>query len=565
MRRAFLLFVLIAFLPLPLMAGTLRIRLWWQHPPAQLRLAGNAVVEWRSCATCRPHVLHSSDIKAEGRQLRIAGKSVNLVLLRGSFDLTVEGSTVHLAWPVEIRAAEGRLRITVTLPLEEYVAAVLAGEAGGITQDEALKAMAVAARTYAVHFRGQHASEGFDFCDTTHCQDLRLSATTQRARQAALETEGELLWFHGETAATYYHRSCGGTTEDGIALQPPHSPRLPYLRSQMDPYCVRVGKGTDEWRGEILKRDLVQAMRQAGLPTPPDLRMVTITSRTASGRAESLRLEGTQPATMPAAAFRLAVGRALGWQLIRSDAYQVTDAGDRLVFFGHGQGHGVGLCQTGAAEMASEGHNYRDILGFYFPGTRLGINAQGLNWTMLSDDHIEILTTAPDQDRQWIEPVLRAIHKVEQRTGWTMPQKPQLRMFPTVAIFRDSTGEPGWVAASTRGRVVRLQPARKLAADGILEGTLTHEFAHFMVEARAHPGLPLWFREGLVMWIAEERRPAPVSTLTLDQAESSLHEPASQQQLRQAYAAAYARVNRLVEQYGAVTVLSWVESGLPKL
>ena len=85
------------------------------------------------------------------------------------------GPPVRADFPVEIRASAGRLLITATMPMEEYIAGVLAGETGNFKSDEALKAMAVAARTYAMHFGSRHALEGFDFCDTTHCQDLRIA------------------------------------------------------------------------------------------------------------------------------------------------------------------------------------------------------------------------------------------------------------------------------------------------------------------------------------------------------------------------------------------------------
>jgi stage II sporulation protein D len=93
--------------------------------------------------------------------------------------------------------------LTRKVPIEQYVAAVLAGESIGFRSEQAMQAMAVAARTYAVRFEGRHKSEGYDFCDTTHCQDVRFSAVTERMRRAAEATEGELLWFAGAPAATF--------------------------------------------------------------------------------------------------------------------------------------------------------------------------------------------------------------------------------------------------------------------------------------------------------------------------------------------------------------------------
>ena len=128
--------------------------------------------------------------------------------------------TVSLSYPLEIHSHDGRLALTVRMPVEDYVQAVLAGESIGFKSDQGLAAMAVAARTYAVRFEGRHKSEGYDFCDTTHCQDLHIGAVTERLRQAAEATEGELLWFEGAPASTFYGKDCGGAIEAGAAVWP---------------------------------------------------------------------------------------------------------------------------------------------------------------------------------------------------------------------------------------------------------------------------------------------------------------------------------------------------------
>ena len=114
----------------------------------------------------------------------------------------------------------------VEMPLEEYVAAVVAGEAGSLSSTEALRAMAVAARSYAIHFRGRHGGEGYDLCGTTHCQRAEPAMVNARIAAAARATEGELLWYRGNVARALYSRDCGGMTEDDDA---------PYLRRHSDP------------------------------------------------------------------------------------------------------------------------------------------------------------------------------------------------------------------------------------------------------------------------------------------------------------------------------------------
>jgi stage II sporulation protein D len=504
------------------------------------------------------------ELKAIGKQVEARpgpwrGESVEV---EGAYRLEVRGhAALTLTYPITIRAGDDRLQITVTLPLEEYVAGVLAGEASGFRSSESLKAMAVAARTYAARFRGRHQHEGFDFCDTTHCQDLRLSALAERFEEAAEATEGELLWFDGRPAATYYHRHCGGSTETAAALDP--ELRAPYLRVQPDGFCT--AKDPSEWQAEVTKEELRQALAAAGIHQPQGVQSLTIVQRTSSGRVEGLLLEGSRATPISATAFRLAVGRALGWNRIRSDLYEVRDLGDRFLFRGRGHGHGAGLCQAGAAQMGEGGKSYREILSFYYPGTAPGLTAQGLGWQMRAGERVDLLSTRPTEDEPVIALAERLLRGAEQRTGWRLAQRPQLRLYPSVEVYRNATGQPGWVAASTRGRVIRLQPARVLREAGTLESTVEHELLHLVVESRARPDLPLWFREGVVLYLSQAQVAAPAGVAIGDeQLERMLAAPRSEEELRRAYAAARARVAELVEKHGLAAVLQWVERGLPK-
>ncbi len=138
------------------------------------------------------------------------------VHISGAYQMNASGEPpLRADFPIEVRANDGHLLITALMPMEEYIAGVLAGETGNFKSDEALKAMAVAARTFAMHFGSRHALDGFDFCDTTHCQDLRIAGIDAHLRSIAQATAGEILWYDGEPAATYYAANCGGTSEDG--------------------------------------------------------------------------------------------------------------------------------------------------------------------------------------------------------------------------------------------------------------------------------------------------------------------------------------------------------------
>lgn len=424
--------------------------------------------------------------------------------------------------PLEVTSANGRLLLTALMPLEPYVASVLAGETNGVRSDEALKAMAVAIRTYAIRFRHAHQSEGFDLCDTSHCQDVHLRGRAAVHDRIAESTEGLMLWWKGEPAATYYHAHNGGRSEA--------SPHGPYLRVKDDPFSV--ARGNDQWRVSYTPGQLAQAL---GLAAP--VAQFAVGDRTESGRVKSVTVEGRR---WTGAQFQSAVGRELGWG-IKSLLFDAHEAGGKFVFTGRGRGHGVGLSQIGAIRMGEQGKSMKEILEFYYPGTTLGLNAQGLDWQVRRGARLELLSTQPEQDQVALTIAEAALVEAERRAGMKLMTKGRLKVFPTVAAFRNATAEPGTVAASTRGATVRLQPVAVLRSKQALEPVLLHEMVHLVLEANGRADHPWWFREGLAL------------ELTGDRGEGSAD-----------YRAARERVGQLIAQHGREAVLRMWREGLPR-
>jgi stage II sporulation protein D len=336
----------------------------------------------------------------------------------------------------------------------------------------------------------------------------------------------------------------------------------PYLREHVDLYC-RQGAPL-LWKAEFTRAEFEKALRDQGLTVPATWNTLEIIARGASGRALKLafRLPGHDPQLISASSLRFAIGRSLGWNRVRSDLYEVESTATTVTFNGRGAGHGVGLCQAGAEEMARQGQSYRQILAFYYPGTQLGATAQGLNWQKRENATFELLTTQPEEDAALLKVAQQVLETAQSDLGWKLDFKIQLRVFPTLDAYRNTTGQPGWIAAYTRGHRISLQPLAVLRDKSILESTLRHEFIHLLVEARAHAGTPLWFREGLVLYYADDKPFAPV-VMTEAEIEAALGSAASQGSLERAYAAARTRVARMVEQYGKEAVLGWLVSGLP--
>jgi stage II sporulation protein D len=534
-----------ASVPAATQQRTVQVRLFWQHPPVSVHVVPNGAY-LRACNSCAPRPL-KEPIEITGKASRVFAGSISssTVLLNGRVRISGNGfSPFAVDNELRLQARDDLLLLTVAMTLQEYVTAVLQGESASSKSDEALKAMAVAARTYAVRFGSRHQLEGFDFCDTTHCQDLRLGNESPRARAAVAATDGELLWFEGRPAAAYYHRSCGGEIEDASALEP--GLRAPYLRRRHDDYCVRT---PDEWQTEIPKVDLARAL---GRPVGT----VRVTARSGSGRVQRLLVNDR---AITETNFRLAIGRTLGWDKLRSDLYQEEDLGDRIEFRGRGQGHGVGLCQSGAESMGEQGRSYREILAYYYPGTAVGLNAQGLSWEKLPGESLDLVSTNRNDAPVLLPATERALHFAIEHTGWDIKTRPQVKVYPTLTIYRDATGEPGWVAASTLGNVIRLQPINILQRTHSLDSTLRHEFLHILIESHARADTPLWLREGLAIYLSNPdlTRANKVDVRTL---ERQLHSLRTEEEMRATYRACAAAVADAVDKNGLSAVLSWVNT-----
>ncbi len=543
----------------------LRVRIYSLHPEQRFTVtARTGDLAWRNCERCAANHASALVLDASAQGVKIQGESAEQkqVFIEGDYRIQpAQGLALSVPFPLEIRTEHGLLRIFLAVPLEDYVTAALAGESATFAHDESLKAMAVAVRTYAIRFRPRHAGEGFDFCDSTHCQTLNFQRTGPQVRAAVTATRGELLWYQGSPAAAFYHQNCGGMLASAQESWP--DLHEPYLKQQADPYCVRGAPLP--WKAQISRKELENALRYQGLAVPARWDTLEIVSRTGSGRALRLafRQGGADAQLISASSLRFAIGRALGWNQVRSDLYETKTEGDIVIFTGRGGGHGIGLCQAGAEEMAREGQSYRQILAFYYPGTSIGATAQGLSWEKREGQRIAMLSTQPDQDAEALQAAERILPALESDLGWKLDFKPLIKLYPTLDAYRDSTGQPGWIAAFTRGRQISLQPMAVLKKKSILDSTLRHEFTHLLIEARARAGTALWFREGLALYFADPQHhsePAPMSDAEMEKAFSKLQD---RQKLEQAYAAARSRVARMVEQNGKETVLLWLINGLP--
>jgi stage II sporulation protein D len=264
------------------------------------------------------------------------------------------------------------------MPLEEYVAGAIAGEAnaGGLEPEVARRLLAVqalTARSYAIAHRGRHARDGFDVCDGTHCQVVKLDGSQvarRLASEAAIATRGEVIVFDGVTIDAVFHANCGGHTSAAHTVWrgAPHE----YLQAVPDSFCTRATDANWTWRidRDLLRRAL-RSTTASGLPGP--LTRIDVTSRDVANRADAVAI-GTREkhATLDGTAFRAAVLRAFGPRSLQSTRFSVTRDGELFVFTGRGSGHGVGLCQAGALARLQAGQSVDEVIRYYFRGVRIG-------------------------------------------------------------------------------------------------------------------------------------------------------------------------------------------------
>jgi stage II sporulation protein D len=553
---------------------TLRVGLWTLWHDRELVLTP-AVPEHKitvqSCSDCAELTYtEKATVRADGNALTltVSGKTSNSphILLAEPVTLTAHGETVTLHDPITITARNGALVIVVTLPVESYVERVVASESGVADSAESMKALAIVVRSFALHEAHGHAE--YDLCDSTHCQLLHWGSNGERAaaaHTATLSTAGETLWFHGQRALAYFGKDCGGRTASPTEIWP-RARAVSYLPSRPDRYCT--ADGGKEWASELTRTELMAALAAHGL-AKPGWQNISVARRGESGRAVTLEIDGAE---IGADEFRLAVGESLGWDRIPSTWFEVSRQGDGYAFHGRGWGHGVGLCQKGAAAMALQGRPTQEILEQYFPGTRVADEATGREWSKFAGDGF-VFESLDADDANYLAVLNRARAEATERSGLYGTKPITVRAFVSTAAFREATLAPGWVAAFTEGDWIGTQPLRTLASRQLLADTIRHEFLHALVEQQAGPHAPLWLREGLVEFWSDpivarggadsSHRGISAPRLTINATDAALAHAASEAQSETAHRAAERYAAQLLAHYGRARVLEWLKSGVP--
>ena len=410
---------------------------------------------------------------------------------------------------VRLGSASGAHRPSV-VPLEIYVARVLAGEAEPRAAEGAQRALAIAVRTFALVNAGRHAREGFDLCDSTHCQVPR--AATAATRRAALATAGQILTRDGKPTEVFYSASCGGYTESADQVWP--GADYPYMPAAPD----EVHAEDVPWTLVLTLQEMQRTLTSVGFEG--ELTAVSVDDRNMSGRATRLRLAGLRPGVIAGDRFR----GALGATRVRSTAFTIESMGNAVRFTGRGYGHGVGMCVIGAGRRASRGDSVEAILTKYFPG----LDVTRLTGTSADASSSRRPAFAAASAVAAVEPTRAGrggiVVEAGRTSGIAAPELMRLvtqthdelakllgtsvapltvRVHESLESFRAATARPWWVSSVAKDTSIELVPAALLAQRDGIDVTLRTAVAEVLVSP-ALRGRPSWVRVGAARYFGRQ-------------------------------------------------------------
>lgn len=304
----------------------------------------------------------------------------------------------EFAGTLEIRNnPDGTQTAINTIDLEDYLCSVISSEMNANSPMELLKAHAVISRSWAIRAMQKTNHEGYDVCADDHCQRYEgLRRMNERAVEAVRATKGQVLMYNDEICDCRYYKCCGGRTEIWRTCW--EDIDVPYIQSVKCDWCdmsrqpaavsrqiLRLvlndydqeTKDFRDWQVTYTAEELSEIVRtKSGIDFGEIIDLIPL-HRGASGRIDQLKIVGSKRTEVigKELKIRLWLSRSClysSWFEVAHNPSPVT-GNPSWTLIGHGWGHGAGLCQIGAAVMASEGKPYEEILSYYYHNTQLKI------------------------------------------------------------------------------------------------------------------------------------------------------------------------------------------------
>jgi stage II sporulation protein D len=296
-------------------------------------------------------------VEVRGDQLVLDGNEIGRQLDLAPEQGMLRFDSQRYRGALRLIADDGRILAINVLDLESYLRGVVPAEMQASWPMEALKAQAVAARTYTL-VNVDHGA-AYDVCATTDCQVYRgADAEHPRTDAAIAETTGLVLTYDGTFARTYYHSDSGGVIASGAEVW---GTARPYLQAFQD---VASNGPHRRWEHALDAGAVASSLAAIGRGVGT-VRRVRVLASSDSGRVARVEVIGDGGSTVLVGITALTQARRWG---LKSTRFQMV--GD-LVARGEGWGHGVGMSQYGARELAAGGHGFAQILAFYYPHTAM--------------------------------------------------------------------------------------------------------------------------------------------------------------------------------------------------
>ena len=249
------------------------------------------------------------------------------------------------------------------IELEDYLKGVVPREMNHLWPTEALKAQAVASRSFAVYEALRRKDKEYDLTADTRSQVYGGKAAEKwRASKAVDATMGKVLEYKGKIFPTYFHSCCGGHTEDASKLW---NIKLAPLKGVRSPWCR--WSPNFKWEARVPTKTILEKLKNKGYSVKR-IDNIKAGKRDTSGRLGYVSVKsGNKWIKIRTSDFNSAVGS----RSLKSTKFSIKKYPLFYLFQGYGWGHGVGMCQWGAFGLALRWRNYKKILAHYYPGTRI--------------------------------------------------------------------------------------------------------------------------------------------------------------------------------------------------
>lgn len=269
------------------------------------------------------------------------------------------------------RFTSGRNFLINILPVEEYLRGVVPSELGWITKNiyQAILSQTIAARTYAYSHRNNYDKLGFDVHGTVQDQVYDgLNVENELVNEAIKKTRGLILTYRDRPIDAKYHSTCGGRTANFFDIW--SDTTIPYLVSVEDPFCNKSPHAT--WQDEISFAKLMKNLGSDSLSNERIKKIVLKRNPQSCRVVEITVVTNLREEKIPKYRIRKTlVGEVASTGMLKSTYLDMVSADGKIKITGRGYGHGVGMCQFGAMEMARQGFDFKRILKHYYPNTKL--------------------------------------------------------------------------------------------------------------------------------------------------------------------------------------------------